>query len=192
LKNKAKAAAVLVSRDRVATSSSENGLVLSLPLQAPDALSSTVVVRLQGAPDIETMPILQDADGSVALRASEAALHGGTVQYESGGDHDNIGYWTDASDWAEWEFKLKSAGQFAVTAETAAEASGSFEISIAGQKLRGESPVTGDYTKFVPIKLGTIDLSAPGRIVLAVHPIKEGWQPMNLRSIRLERMSPIR
>jgi alpha-L-fucosidase len=189
LRNKAKSASVLVSRKRVPTASSENGLVLSLPLQAPDALSSTVVLRLQGAPDIESMPILQDASGSVTLRASEAALHGGTVQYESGSDHENIGYWTDPGDWADWEFKLNQGGKFDATAETAALGSGSFEISVAGQTLRGQMPATGSYTKFVPVKLGTIELATPGRIVLAVHPIKEGWQPVNLRAIRLEPIS---
>jgi hypothetical protein len=126
------------------------------------------------------------------LRASEAALHGGTVQYEPGDDHDNIGYWTDASDWADWEFKLKQGGQFTVTAETAAQASASLEISIAGQTLRGQAPATGSFTTFVPVKLGTIDLSTPGRIVLAVHPVKDGWQSMNLRAIRLEPVSPNR
>jgi alpha-L-fucosidase len=192
LRNKAKSASVLVSRERVATASGENGLVLSLPSHAPDALSSTVVLRLQGAPDIEAMPIMQDADGSVTLRASEAALHGGTVQYEAGADHDNIGYWLDASDWADWEFKLKEGGKFTVTAQTAAVGSASFEISVSGQTLRAESPATGGYGKFVPLKLGTIDLPTPGRIVLAVHPVKAGWQPMNLRAIRLEPFSPKR
>jgi alpha-L-fucosidase len=192
LRNKAKSASVLVTREKVAAVNIDSGLVLSLPLQAPDALSSTVILRLQGAPDIEATFILQDADGSVTLRASEAGLHGGTVQYEPGSDHDNIGCWTDASDWADWEFKLKEGGTFSVTAETAAQGSGSYEISVAGQTLRGEAPITGSYTKFVPVKLGTIDLSTPARIVLAVHPVKDGWQPMNLRAIRLEPISPKR
>jgi alpha-L-fucosidase len=189
LKNKAKSASMLASREKVATASSESGLVLTVPLQAPDALSSTVVLRLQGAPEIEATAILQDPDGSVKLRAGEAALHGDTVKYESGGDHDNIGYWTDAGDWADWQFKLNKGGQFTVTAETAAEGSGAYEVSIAGQTLHAESPATGGYAKFVPVKLGTINLSTPGSVTLAVHPIKDGWQPMNLRAIRLEPVS---
>jgi alpha-L-fucosidase len=189
LRNKAKSASVLVTREKVATLNTESGLVLSLPLQAPDALSSTVVVRLQGAPDIEATSILQNSDGTVTLPASEAALHGVTLKYEVGGGDDNIGYWTDPSDWADWEFKLNKGGKFAVTAETAALGSGSFEVSIAGQTLRGEAPATGSYFKYTQIKLGTIELSTPGRITLAVHPIKDGWQPVNLRAIRLEPVS---
>jgi alpha-L-fucosidase len=185
LRNKAKSAFVLIGRERVATASGESGLVLSLPLHAPDALSSTVVLRLQGAPDVEATSILQEADGSVTLPAKEARLHGDTLRYEFGGGDDNIGYWTDPSDWADWEFKLKKGGKFAVTAVSAALGNGSLEVSVAGQTLRVEAPATGSYTKFVEVKLGTFDLSTPGRMVLAVHPVKDGWQPINLQAIRL-------
>jgi len=190
LRNKAKSASVLVSQERVAATTSEDGLILSLPLQVPDALSSTIVLRLQGAPDVEPTFILADADGSVTLRARDANLHGATLRYEYGNGDDNIGYWTDPSDWADWEFKFKKGGKFSVTAVAAALGSGSFDVSVAGQTLRAEAPATGSYTKFVEIKLGTFDLSAPGRIVLAVHPVKDGWQPVNLQAIRLTPIPP--
>jgi alpha-L-fucosidase len=189
LRNKAKAATVLVSHEKVATVNTEDDLILSLPPQAPDPISSTVVLRLQGVPDIEAVPIMQDADGTVTLSANDANLRGDTVKIEGNSDHDNIGYWTDPNDWADWEFKLSAPGKFELTAETAALGVGSLEISIAGQTLRAQPPATGDYAKYVTVKLGSIDLSSPGRIVLAVHPVKDGWQPVNLRAIRLEPLS---
>jgi alpha-L-fucosidase len=189
LKNKARSASVLATREKVSSVNTDAGLEISLPLPAPDALSSTVVVRLQGAPEIDSATIRQAADGTVTLPASEANLHGGTLKYEVGNGDDNIGYWTDPSDWADWEFKLNKTGKFTVTAEIAALASASFEISVAGQTLRAEFPNTASYIKFVPIKLGTIDLATPGRVVLAVHPVKDGWQPVNLRAVRLEPVS---
>ncbi len=189
LKNKVKSASVMVTREKVAAVNTESGLVLSLPSQAPDALSSIVVLRLQGAPDIESVSTFQDAEGIVTLRARDATLHGGTARYEFGNGDDNIGYWTDPSDWADWEFKLNKGGKFTVTAETAALGTGAFEVSVARQTLHADFPNTGNFTEFVPIKLGTIDLAAPGRLVLAVHPVKDGWQPVNLHAIRLEPVS---
>ncbi len=189
LRNKAKSATVLVTHEKVATANAEDGLILSLPAQAPDPLSSTLVLRLEGPPDIEVVPIMQEADGSVTLRASDANLRGDTVKIEGSGEHDNIGYWTDPGDWADWEFKLITPGKFELTAETAALGAGSFEVSVAGQTLRAQPPATGDYGKYVTVKLGAIDLSTPGRMVLAVHPVKDGWQPVNLRAIRLEPVS---
>ena len=86
--------------------SAGRSVMLTLPRTAPDAISSTVVVRITGVPDIQPMSILQKRDGSITLPASEARLHGSTFQYESGGQLDNIGYWTTPEDWADWEFKL--------------------------------------------------------------------------------------
>ncbi len=51
--------------------------------------------------------------------ASEAELHG-DVQYEHGGGKDNIGYWTNPDDWAEWKFKVTQPGKMQVSAEIAA------------------------------------------------------------------------
>jgi alpha-L-fucosidase len=189
LRNKAKTAMMLVSHEKVATAAGEDGLILSLPPQAPDAFSSTVALRLAGPPNIEVTPIMQEADGSVTLRASEANLHGDTVKVEGSSEHDNIGYWMDSNDWVDWEFKLGAPGKFELTAETAALAAGSLEISIAGQTLRAQAPATGDYGKYVTLNLGALHLSSPGRLVLAVHPVKDGWQPVNLRAIRLEPVS---
>jgi alpha-L-fucosidase len=116
--------------------------------------------------------------------ASEADLHGG-LQYESGNGKDNVGYWTNPEDTANWTFRVDRPGKFSVTAEIAAEASGNFEVICGGQKLSGAAPATKDYTKFKRANLtGALDLAA-GSVTLTVKPVAEGWQPMNLRSIRL-------
>ena len=86
----------------------------------------------------------------------------------------------------DWEFKLTQPGKFSVSAVIAAPASGSFEISVAGQTLRCSAPRTGNYLTFNPVKLGVVELPAAGKAILAVRPIKEGWQPMNLKTIRLD------
>jgi alpha-L-fucosidase len=188
LKNQATSAGVLgdPKKQSIPAETTENGLTLTLPRTAPDAISSTVVVRITGAPDIQPMNILQKRDGSITLPASEARLHGSTLQYESGGQLDNIGYWTTPEDWADWEFKLNQPGKFTVSAVIAAPASGSFELSVAGQTLHCAAPNTGSYLAFTPVTLGVVEIPVGSLAMLSVHPIKDGWQPMNLKAIRLD------
>jgi alpha-L-fucosidase len=187
LLTKPQSAALLVDPDRnLKTTSSDDGSTVLLPPAAPDRISSTVVLKFNGTPKIVTAPIFQTGDGVVILPASLARLHGSALQYESSGPHDNIGYWFHPEDWADWEFKVKRPGKFVVMAEIAAPALTSFEVAVAGQTLRCAAPVTENYTAFQSVRLGQVEISAAGKITLSVHPIKSGWQPMNLKSIKLQ------
>lgn len=186
LRSKPRSAFLLADQDkRLKTKAGEDGLTVSLPATAPDKISSTVVLKFKGTPKIVPVLIGQGRGGSVVLPAREAHLHGSQIQYESGGAHDNLGYWFNTDDWADWDFQVTKPGKFVVTAEIAAPTATSFELSIGGQTLRGEAPVTGDYTTFQTVPLGTIEIPKAGKANVAVHPVKDGWQPMNLRSVEL-------
>ena len=186
LRSKIKSAALLASpATALKTKITGDGATIFLPPDAPDKISSTVVLRIHGTPDIVSVPIFPGTDGSVELPARLASLHGSALQYESGGGHDNIGYWFHPEDWASWEFKPKHPGKFQVTAEIASPVPTSFELSVAGQTLRCAAPVTGNYTTFESVVLGGIEISHAGNIILAVHPVQDGWQPMNLKSVTL-------
>jgi len=189
LKNKVKSATLLASSLKLSTKHSEDGLAIGVPATAPDPISSTIVLDLSGAPDIAPMMLLQRKDASVELPASLAILHGKTFRYESGGPLDDIGFWTDAGDWAEWQFKVKTPGRFEVTAEIAAPASNAFELALGEQKIRCAAPVTGSYIQFQRVKLGEIKIASAGVTSLAIRPVKDGWQPMNLKSVRLVPLS---
>ncbi len=164
--------------------SGADGVTISVPQMAPDQISSTVVLKIKGTPEIAATAIFQESDGTVRLMASEAELHGG-LQYESGGGKDNVGYWTNPADTASWTFKVDRPGKFKVSAEIAAEAAGKFEVIVGEQKVPGTAPATLDYTKFKRTSLaGTLELAA-GSVTLTVKPVAEGWHPMNLRSVQL-------
>jgi alpha-L-fucosidase len=185
LKNPVESVRLLATGTELKFTSTANGVVVEVPADAPDKISSTVVLKIKGTPDVAATAIAQEADGSVRLVASEADLHGG-LQYESGGGKDNIGYWTNPEDTASWTFKVDRPGKFNVSAEIAAEASGKFEVVVGEQKIPGTAPVTKDYTKFKRVDLsGVIEITSPGSVILTVKPVTAGWQPMNLRSLRL-------
>ena len=192
LKNQITAAYLLTdsARRKLATKKGEDGVMVSLPANAPDKISSTVVLEFTGAPDIQSTPLVQLGDGSVLLPAIEARVHGSTLQYESNGQRDNLGFWTNPNDWADWEFTVSKPGKFAVSAEVAGLAASSFELSAAGQTLHCAAPDTGDYGKFKRVELGTVEIPAAGSAVVAVRPVKNGWQPVNLKAIRLKPVSP--
>ncbi|HSU53878.1 MAG TPA: alpha-L-fucosidase [Candidatus Dormibacteraeota bacterium] len=189
LKNRVESAQLLPipaqAQSLLPVETADDGLVLTLPKNAPDPISSTILVRIAGPPDVQPVALQQRRNGSVLLPANEANLHGHTFKYESGGALDNIGYWTTPEDWAEWEFQVKRPGKFAVSAVIAAPASGAFELSLAGQTLRCAAPNTGSYTAFKSVPLGIMEVRNIGKAILAVRPIENGWQPMNLKSIQL-------
>jgi alpha-L-fucosidase len=173
-------------RKKITAECVSNGLVLAVPQAAPDPVSSTVVVQVKGPLQIETPGISQDFDGSVALQASEARLHGDQIKYETGEQRDNIGFWLKAEEWADWELQVTRPGKYDVSAEIAAPAKTSFEVVVGDQKLKANAPVTGDYGKFKVVKVGVVNLPAAGKVAIAVRPVKEGWNAMNLKALRLK------
>jgi alpha-L-fucosidase len=185
LQNHVKSATLLATGEKLKTSATDDGLVIEVPANAPDVISSTIVLKFKGKPEVESVVLKQSADGTVALAAADADLHGG-LQYESGNGKDNIGYWTDSSDYASWTFKVNQPGKYAVTAVTAVQGTGNYQISIGDQKISGTAPNTGDYATFQSTRLnGALEISAPGIVTLTVKPVAENWSPVNLKSITL-------
>ena len=81
---------------------------------------------------------------------------------------------------------MKTPGKFEVTAIIAAPASGLFDLSVGGNTLRCASPVTASYFDFKLVKLGVVEIPGSGKTTVAVRPVADKWQPMNLRSIELK------
>jgi len=169
------------------TTASDQGQTIALPSAAPDADATVVVLQIEGAPQVlaSAYTLKQAADGSLTLPASEATTHGHQVRFEAGSNRDCIGFWMDPADWVEWEFAVSKPGSYRVTAEIAALGSGSFTVALGGQKIQAKAPVTGDYGKFQTLDVGVIQLDKTGKTALAVKAVREGWQPLNLKSIRL-------
>ncbi|HWI60174.1 MAG TPA: alpha-L-fucosidase, partial [Bacillota bacterium] len=185
LKNPVKSAALLAKRGKLKTQATADGVIISVPAQAPDPVSSTIVLKIKGAPEVENPVLAQAADGSLTLPAVEAITHGSQVKFEGGHERDCIGFWIDANDWVEWQFKVAKPGKFRVSAEIAAQGSGTFTLAVGERKLEAKAPNTGDYGKFQKVELGTLELSNPGQASLAVKAVAAGWQPFNLRTVKL-------
>ncbi len=169
----------------LAVSASAEGQIIAVPAQAPDAIASVIVAQIKGAPDVAPTPILQEADGSVKFDATEANLHG-QVQYEADRRKRCIGFWTDANDWVDWDFRLTKPGKFVVVADAATQDNGAaLIVSVGNSQVRLDVPNTGDYTKFQKTEIGLLEIPS-GTTRLAVKPVMDGWKPVNLRSVVLK------
>jgi alpha-L-fucosidase len=179
-------------RTPMAATSSAGGVTITVPTATPDPIATTVVLKITGKLDVE-QPVAtadepvsaQDPDGSIKLLASKALLHGAKIKYEGGSGRNNIGFWTDPNDWAEWKFTLAQPGKFAIAADCASRGDGTFAIVLGDQKLTATVIKTGDYTKFQRTEVGTVVIPA-GTARLIIRPIREGWKPVNLRSVVLK------
>lgn len=58
-------------------------------------------------------------------------------------------------------------------------------VSVGDAKVRLAVPKTGDAKKFQMTEAGTLEIPA-GTMRLVIRPVKEGWQPVNLRSVALK------
>lgn len=164
------------------------GTTVKLTGAAPDQISSVVVLKLTGKPEVTDADlILQKANGTVLLEAGRATINnvfGSHVAYESG--KKCIGYWLSNRVSVEWTFRLKTPGTYRLSAPMAAEKASAFKVSLAGQSVEVNVPATGGYQAFKPVRIGTFKLDKPGEYTLTFSPKKKAWNPVNLRSPRLE------
>jgi alpha-L-fucosidase len=196
LKNKVKKAYLLADAvnnakaELLETTSSDDGVTVELPAEAPDKIASVVVLEIEGPAEVAPPAIRQAADGSFRLPAKEATIHGQTARYESGGGKDNIGYWTNAHDWVSWDLMVKKPGTFRVEVVYACPfdvEDSRYAVELAGQKLTGEVEGTGGWAEFETAELGTVKLDAPGRQTLAVRAVSiPHGAVMNLQAVVLK------
>jgi len=188
LKNSAEKAWLLADAKEtgLALEPGPEGLTITLPPTASDPIASTVALKVKGALDIQSSALGQDYDGSLLLPSAEARLHGDQIKYEDGDQHDNIGYWLSPDEWVDWVFNATKTGKFEVSAEIAGLDSAAFEASLGEQKLKTTVEATGDYSKFRRVRIGTLEITSTGQLTFSVRPVKEGWHPINLRSVRFK------
>lgn len=173
------------SKKPLKVAAADEAVSIAVPASAPDAICSVVVCQVQGPIEVVPYTLAQAADGTITLPAGEANLHGEAIQYESGHEHDNIGFWTRPEDWADWQFKVDKPGKFSVSAELASLGTGKFEIAVGDGKLTATAPNTGNYVKFETVTLGDVEIAAKGRATLSIKAVREDWSPINVRSVKL-------
>ena len=178
-------------QQKLKTVSDKTGVSVILPAKALDKVDTVIVLKVKGLLNVEKILPKQDGSGTVVLTAAEAYIHnahGTDTKLEGKNDKRNIGYWTDARSWIQWEFMIDRPGKFEVFAEIAMQDDVSGLRIISGdQKLKATVTSTGGYQKFKTVKLGEITIEGTGEKSIQVKPIKNKWKPINFRNLTLKR-----
>lgn len=156
--------------------------------QKLDAWRKNVGAKMM-EPNPNYSPNPQAADGVVTMPAKWARVHGEMLRYEPLPHKNTLGYWINASDWASWEFELKTPGKYDVELLVGCgNGSGGSEVLVllGEQKLTFTVEQTGGFQNFVPRIIGQITLDKPGRHQLEIRPQKKpGPAVMDVREVRL-------
>ena len=165
-----------------------DGWSISIPVAAPDDVSSVIAVDIAGEPKVAALAILPDTTGTFHLLAQDAELRG-QLKYEE--KCSNIGYWIDIGGTARWAVRLQSAGRYKVIADIAAaptQGGSRFRLSVSDAGIDGVEtivPAGENWCDFKAVDIGTISCPT-GDFEIVVKPLsRAGSAVMNLRSITL-------
>jgi hypothetical protein len=130
---------------------------------------------------------------TILLHSREAVVHGKTLRYEPQPQKNTLGYWTDAADWASWDFAVNRPGKYAVEIlQGCGTGSGGSEVEFrsAGQVLPVTVQDTGGFQNFVPRVIGQFTFERAGAYTLEVRPVKKpGLAVMDLRQVTLREVT---
>jgi arylsulfatase A-like enzyme len=133
-------------------------------------------------------PRVTPAMGDIRLHAKDARVHAETMRYEPQPNKNVLGFWTKASDWADWEFDVPLAGVYEVEVQQGCgKGSGGAEVAVevGGETLKFTVQETGHFQQMILRTIGTVTLPA-GKQTLAIKPqTKPGPAVMDLRRIVL-------
>jgi alpha-L-fucosidase len=171
----------------------KDGGVLTLEKPAKvDPIATVIAVKFRDAPAIDEAVAAaaasrQSADGRIALRGADAALHGNTIKFEA--DKDAVGFWTDVNDWLSWDVTVDKPGTFEV-AVTYASGQGcggaAVVLSAGGAEITFKTRETGAWTKFTDEKVGTLKIENAGKVTIAVKAKSVRGGVMNLKAVEFK------
>lgn len=193
-----KSATILSSGQELKYKVAGNDIIVSLPLIAPDPLSTVIKVEYTGEPLIsDIMTIMEGYPVSMSAHSSHKA---GNTTYnefrwmEEFGDWkyaSYIGGWKSPDDYAKWTFKVNEPGTYKLVLDYAyLQKKGSAEglIEIGDQKLYFETLHTGnELFHYRDHEIGNVRFENPGVEELVITPLtaQANDEFILLRSVKL-------
>lgn len=130
-----------------------------------------------------------DSDGVISLPAKFAKTHGEKLRFEPQPHKNTVGYWTVASDYAEWHFQVDKAATYDVEIFQGCgkgHGGSDIEVRVADQKVTLQVQDTGHFQNFLWRSMGQISVPAGDDVVLKLVAVKKaGGAVMDCRAIRL-------
>jgi len=166
------------------------GIAIEVPANAPDRAVSVIKLEIEGELDVEAVMPEQDSDGTLKLEPVFADLHnrfGTNLQLENTHGESHIGQWSKSGAWVSWTFLISRPGQYRVTAKLSSEKDSKVTWNLAGKKKNDAMiEATGGFENYEVRELGIIDVKEAGTYSLEIRPDKEGWNPIQVRSVNFD------
>ncbi len=170
---------------------SEKGLIISLTGDAPDEISSVIVLDIKGDPDVPNQNIVQDDEGGLSLIPAESDLENRSyvttdhAKLIRSNDQSYI-TWKSTRTWMEWPVEITEDAQFDVYVSLASNSSDNqLVIEVGAEKNEFELPDTKGLDVFKRVKVGTIQIPN-GTSTIIVRGKSENWVEFYFSSIELE------
>ena len=190
LKNNVSKAFMLADTKKLKTKSIEEGLLISVPKDPSNDIDTVIVLEIHQPLDIVKVLPSQDNTGTINLSATQAVIRNtlsSHTRLETIDGSESIGFWTNSDSTVEWQFKVKTAGQFIVQADIASTSpSSKFGVMINSNVYKAEALSTSSYDKFKNQQLCCTTTLEPGEYTIKIIPDKNSWSPINIRTISLK------
>ena len=127
-------------------------------------------------PTAEGDAITQAADGSITLLAKDATTWSESMRYEPKPEKNCLGFWTEADDFAEWEFTAAKPGKYKVSVSYGCGGGNhgsEVELKYSAQSLKWTTQDTGGFQKWQDVGLGEIEITAVGTQRLVIDPVNK-------------------
>ena len=139
-------------------------------------------------PTSEGKEIIQSGR-NISLHSRDSKVNGVILRYEPAQKKQCLGYWSNPSDWASWDFIVKEPGDYTVTVrQGCGKGHGGSKVSVISgtQKLIFNAEDTGGFQNWKNIDIGSIKLKEPGLNILEVRPLdKKSVAVMDIQEIIL-------
>jgi alpha-L-fucosidase len=178
------------NKEQFEVEKTEEGLVIRLTGEAPDEISSVVVLDIKGSPDVPNQNITPDETGALILSPEQSDLENrGYVSSNHaklirGPEYSYI-TWKETRTWMEWPIEISADETVEIQVMIAtASADNIITIEVGEVKKEFQLPDTNGLDSFQKVRLGTITLPA-GTSNLKVKGIKDNWQECHMSNIEL-------
>lgn len=143
-------------------------------LTPPTDDGSFQLVEIALIPTAEGEQIKQAPDGSITLLAKDATTWSENMRYEPKPEKNCLGYWTEADDFAEWEFNVSKPGKYKVTVSYGCgggNEGSEVELKQGSHSLKWTTQDTGGFQSWKEMPLGEIEITSTGQQRLVIDPV---------------------
>lgn len=187
LHSKVTKARLLANGKKITTTESQDGVTLTLPEQAPDAIASVIALDFKGPLKVEKVLPGAQADGSYVFGAETADIHNSLYAHaklEARGRQIVIANWDNAESRVSWDFNATRTGTYKIKVDLAGGGGGKLTATIGSSSASLSVPAQeANTTK--PVELGTISIGQSGVAKLELKPVKADWKGFDLRGVTL-------